>query len=103
MRLVFDRYSEGSLKERTREKRSVGKATRYIIKNYTSLVGVKMKELLSHILTKKDLTIYLAEDCVDRLSKVWKQFVVVFDPSVLQISRSIQKSYYNIIKRKQTL
>ena len=42
-----------------------------------------MKELLSHILTKKDLTIYLAEDCVDRLSKVWKQFVVAFDPKCI--------------------
>ena len=79
VRLVFDRYIEGSLKERTREKRSGGKATRYIIKDSTSLVGVKMKELLSHILTKKDLTIYLAEHCVDVLSKVGKQFVVVFD------------------------
>ena len=38
-----------------------------------------MKELLSHILTKKDLTIYLAEHCVDVLSKVGKQFVVVFN------------------------
>ena len=38
VRLVFDRYSEGSLKEHTREKRSGGKTTRYIIKNYTSLV-----------------------------------------------------------------
>ena len=37
-----------------------------------------MKELLSHILTKKDSTIYLAEHCVDVLSKVGKQFVVVF-------------------------
>ena len=36
-----------------------------------------MKELLSHILTKKDLTVYLAEHCVEVLSKVGKQFVVV--------------------------
>ena len=79
MQRVFDRYIEGSLKGRTREKRSGGKATRYIIKDSTSLVGVKMKELLSHILTKKDLTIYLAEHCVDVLSKVGKEIVVVFD------------------------
>ena len=56
VQLVFDRYIEGSFKVRTREKRSGGKATRYIIKNSMSLVGVKMKELLSHIPTKKDLT-----------------------------------------------
>ena len=43
VRLVFDRYIEGSIKERTREKRSSGKATRYIIKDSMSLVGVKMK------------------------------------------------------------
>ena len=79
MQRVFDRYIEGSLKERTREKRSGGNATRYIIKDSTSLVRVKMKELLSHILTKKDLTIYLAEHCVDVLSKVGKEFAVVFD------------------------
>ena len=64
VQLVFYLYIEGSLKERTREKRSGGKAIRYIIKNSTSLVEVKMKELLSHTLTKKDLTIYLAENCV---------------------------------------
>ena len=44
---------------------------------------LKMKELLSHILTKEDLTIHLAEDCVDRLSKVGKQSVVVFDPKCI--------------------
>ena len=31
IRLVFDRYIESSLKERTREKRTAGKSTRYII------------------------------------------------------------------------
>ena len=44
-----------------------------------SPVGVKMKELLSHILTKKDLIINLAEHCEDILSKVGKQFIVVFN------------------------
>ena len=78
MRLVFDRYIEGSLKESTGEKRSGGKVIGYIIKDSTSFVGVKMKKLLSHILTKKDLTIYLAEHCTDILSRVGKQFVVVF-------------------------
>ena len=39
--LVLYRYIEGSFKERTREKRSGGKSTRYIIKVSTSLVGVK--------------------------------------------------------------
>ena len=79
VRLVFHRYIKGSLKEHTREKRRGRKPIGYIIKDSTSLVGVKMKEFLSHILTKKDLTIYLAEHCVDALSKVRKQFAVVFD------------------------
>ena len=34
---------------------------------------------MSHILTKKDLTIYLAEHRVDVLNKVGKQFDVFFD------------------------
>ena len=53
VQLVFDCYIEGSLKELTREKRNSGKATRYIIKNSTSLVGGKMKELLSHYWQKR--------------------------------------------------
>ena len=61
------------------KRRSGGKATRYIIKDSASLVGVKMKEILSQTLTKKDLTIYLAEHCVDVLRKVGKQFVAFFD------------------------
>ena len=79
VRLVFHRYIKGSLQERTRDKRRGRKAIRYIIKDSTSLAGVKTKEFLSHILTKKDLTIYLAEHCVGVLSKVRKEFVVVFD------------------------
>ena len=73
VQLVFDRYIEGSLKECRREKKSGGKATRYIIKDSTSLVGAKMKELLSYILTKKDLTIYLAEHSVDVSDDAGKQ------------------------------
>ena len=38
-----------------------------------------MKELLSHILTKKDLTIYLADYCIEVLKKVGKRFVVVYE------------------------
>ena len=79
VQLVFYRYIEGSLKECTREKKSGGKATRYIIKDSTSLVGAKMKELLSHILTKKDLTIYLAGHCVEVFKQSWETVCCCFD------------------------
>ena len=45
IRLVFDIYVESSLKERTRERRISGKATRYIVRDSTSIVGVNLKDL----------------------------------------------------------
>ena len=38
LRLFFDRYIESSLKERTRERRTSGKSTRYIVTDSTSTV-----------------------------------------------------------------
>jgi len=65
------------LKEQCREKRTSGKQIKYIIKDSTSLEGVKLKEFLSHIETKRDLTTYLAEHVIDSLNKLKKDFVVV--------------------------
>ena len=79
VRLVFDRYIEGSLKEQTREKRTSGISVRYIVKDSTSLVGLTLKRFFSHIQTKADLTIYLSEYAISELPSASKRFVVVFD------------------------
>ena len=48
VRLVFGRYIEGSLKVRTREKRSGGKATRYIIKDSVSCWSKNERALVTY-------------------------------------------------------
>jgi len=83
VRLVFDRYMAGSLKERTREKRTDGKAVRYKIQDSTSIAGIKLKQLLSHIETKSELTKYLAEHSMQSLTAAGKAFVVVYDTTCL--------------------
>ena len=103
VRLVFDRYIDGSLKESTGEKRSGGKVIGYIIKDSTSFVGVKMKKLLSHILTKKGFNNLSCWALHRYFKQSWETVCCCFSiRSVLQIFHSIQKSNYNIIKRKQT-
>ena len=79
IRLVFDRYIESSLKERTREKRTAGKSTRYIIIDSTSVVGVPLKQLLSDIQTKQDITVYFAEHIISILQNMGKSFVIVYE------------------------
>ena len=79
IRLVFDKYIESSLKERTREKRTAGKSTRYIITVSTSIVGVPLKQLLSDIQTKQDITVYFAENIISILQNMGKSFVIVYE------------------------
>lgn len=78
--LVFDRYIEGecfellsgtylnlflfiqgSFKEQTRNKRTGNVAIEYIVKDNTSLRNVTIKNFLSHIKTKAQLTKYLSK------------------------------------------
>lgn len=61
IRLVFDRYCEQSLKSRTRSKRTAGYQVRYKITDTTDISNVSLKQFLSHIETKQELTIYLAK------------------------------------------
>ena len=56
IRLVFDRYIDGSLKSRTRHKRTGGDEVRYHISDETNIENIPLKKLLSHISTKQDLT-----------------------------------------------
>ena len=55
IRLVFDRYISHSLKSRTRKKRTSGNEVRYKIPD-DGVIGVCLKQLLSHIEPKADLT-----------------------------------------------
>ena len=59
VRLIFDHYQENSIKDQTRNKRTQENQTRYKITNDTNLYDVTMKKLLSHVLTKQDLTEFL--------------------------------------------
>ena len=61
VRLIFDRYLENSLKNRTRQKRISGVNVRYIIGDNTNMEAMTMKRFLSHIQTKHALTVYLAK------------------------------------------
>ena len=61
MRVVFDRYKTESLKSRTRAKRTSGKAVRYQVIDSASIYGITLKQFLSHVLTKRDLTVYLSQ------------------------------------------
>ena len=63
IRLVFDRYLNCSLKEQCREKRTSGIQIKYIIRDSTPLECITLKDFLSHIETKSDVTTYLPEYC----------------------------------------
>ena len=57
VRLVFDRYIQNSLKSKTRNERSKGKmSTHYRINDQTVITNISLKELLSDIRTKSELT-----------------------------------------------
>ena len=59
IRIAFDRYVRDSLKLSTRQKRNTSTPVRYEVADSTSLVNSTVKKLLSDVLTKQNLTIYL--------------------------------------------
>jgi hypothetical protein len=79
VRLVFDRYIKDSLKERTRKKRTSGKEVRYKVSYSTNIANITLKELLSHIETKQQLTEYLAKHFIYIFSSTNKRYVVSYD------------------------
>ena len=60
VRLVFDRYINSSLKEQMIRKRTKGKSTYYHVKDITLIQNIYLKDFLSNIKTKAELTTYLA-------------------------------------------
>ena len=79
IRLVFDRYIEGSLKMQTRKKRTSGIEVRYQISDTTNISAVSLKQLLSHIETKQDLTVYLSRYVIQALDQHRIKYVVTYD------------------------
>ena len=61
VRLVFDRYIKTSLKEQMRTKRTKGKSTYCHVKDNTLIQNISLKDFLSDIRTKGELTECLAD------------------------------------------
>ena len=79
IRLVFDRYITCSLKSRTRKKRKSGYEIRYHIADDTDIANISLKQLLSHIETKQQLTIYLSECVISEFERLGIDYVVSYD------------------------
>ena len=80
VRLLFDRYLAGSLKEKTRETRTAGKEIKYRVSDTTNIANVPLKQFLSHIDTKAELTTYLSDKALGHFKdKPDIRFVVVHD------------------------
>ena len=73
IRMVFDKYQENSLKDLTRHKRTQGKSQRYKISSDANIEGITMKMLLSHVLTKRDLTMFLGDELAESLQQMGKR------------------------------
>ena len=80
LHLVFDNYYKDSLKSSTRQKRQKNKQiTEFVVKDDTDLQKVKMSEFLSHIDTKRALTVYLAEKAASYLQTIDVNYVISAD------------------------
>ena len=64
VRLVFDRYIDNSLKAKMRQKRTKGKSTYYHVRDSTLIQKIPLKDFLSNVKTKAELTEYLAVKCL---------------------------------------
>jgi hypothetical protein len=76
VRLVFDRYLDTSLKEQMRRKRTRGKSTYYHVKDTTLIQNISLKDFLSNIKTKAELTTYLAAKSTDHSKSPRNQMMV---------------------------
>lgn len=73
VRLVFDRYINTSLKEKLRTKMTKGQSTYYHVKDNTLIQNISLKDFLSDISTKEELTEYLADKVVCHSKKLKQQ------------------------------
>ena len=79
MHLVFDRHLHESLKSNTRHHHTSGKEVRDKITDETNLVNTTMKIFLSHIDTKQELTVYLAQKAIAKFSEIGMSYIVTYD------------------------
>ena len=82
VRVIFDRYVEGSLKEKTRKKRatSVADATAgHVVHDGMSINTISLKQLLSCTSTKHSLTCYLGKGLLEWFDGRDLTLVVVYD------------------------
>ena len=77
IRLIFDRYVQGSLKQKMRAKRTGGNEVHYHVDDTTNLASIPLKQFLSHIQTKSELTDYLAQKTLKYFSQHQVSFTVV--------------------------
>ena len=77
--MIFDRYVEGSLKERARHKRTRGKSIQYKVTDNTRIDNIPLKKFLSNNETKQELTVYLARLLVNYFEENNTNYVVTYD------------------------
>ena len=70
VRVIFDRYTEESLKSSTRTGRTGGETVRYKISDDTVIEHLTTKQFLSDIKTRQDLTKYLSMKLYDVFQNV---------------------------------
>ena len=78
IRMIFDRYQENSIKDQTRSKRTQGTQIRYKIAGDANIQTIPMKKLLSHILTKHELTKYLGDHLAEELQRLERRYAAVY-------------------------
>ena len=80
VRVIFDRYVEGSLKEKTRKTTDVAAATAgHAVHDCMSINTISLKQLLSCTSTKHSLTWYLGQGPLERFDGRHLTLVVVYD------------------------
>ena len=79
VRLVFDRYIKESLKAQTKRKRTSGKEIRYNVSDSTKISSISLKSFLTHIDTKQNLTVYLAERSKIAFGEIYKKYVITYN------------------------
>ena len=89
IRVAFDQYLPGSLKERTRAKRtSKTTAVHYHVNDDTKIENLKM--FLSHINTKSELTKYLSQKLIEYYSGSSQRLLVMYQ-GIVEARRPLEE------------
>ena len=74
--MIFDRYQENSIKDQTRTKRTQGTQIRYKIADDANIQTLPWKKLLSHVLTKHELTKFLGHHLAEEVQRLDRKYTV---------------------------